>query len=112
MLQIEKYYNYKNEFKKFKNKIDCLKKSQIELNNRIYKNITNPKVSNVAIYSKDNIVSFKSKKPKIIYCHLVFLMLRVFLDIHYFLMYMNGWIIHYIMLAKLILGMVRQTSPN
>ena len=66
LLQIEKYYNYKNEFKKFKNKIDCLKKSQIELNNRIYKNITNPKVSNVAIYSKDNIVSFKSKKPKII----------------------------------------------
>ena len=56
LLQIDKYYDYKKEFKKYKNKRKCLGKSKKELNERINKNITNSKVSNVSAYSKSKII--------------------------------------------------------
>ena len=66
LLQIDKYYNYRKEFKKIKNKNKCLKLSHRELKGRIFKNLTNYRVSNVSSFSKDNILKIKSKKPKVI----------------------------------------------
>lgn len=66
LLQIDKYYEYKKEFKKIRNKKECLEKSKNELNKRIFKNITNWKVSNVASYSKNKILKISGKRPKII----------------------------------------------
>ena len=81
LLQIDKYYEYKKEFKKKKNKSQILRQSREELIKRIYKNKTNWKVGNVASYSKRNILKIKSNKPKIV------IMPSCFFDAHHFFRY-------------------------
>ena len=67
-LQIERYWNFKKEFKLLKNKKKLIQLGKMDLNNRIYKN----KISKILMigdknpYNKKKILRIKSNKPKII----------------------------------------------
>jgi hypothetical protein len=81
LVQIDKYYEYKKEFQKIENKKICYKASENEIKKRIYKNISNEKVSYVSAYDKSNIPIFNSTKPKII------ILPSCFYDAHHFFRY-------------------------
>lgn len=67
-LQIERYWNFKKEFKLLKNKKKFIQLGKIDLNNRIHKSKISKilMISDVNPYNQKKIIKIKSNKPKII----------------------------------------------